>query len=117
MATISAQDIDLNGLDPNFVAAEAGGDAFNNGTAESYLVRVVNGAGVARTVTIAAQNNCNHGFSHDVALVTADGDDITVGPFDRERFNDPNGLVQITYSSEVGVTLAILNVTEAGVTA
>lgn len=105
MAGITPQDIDLTGIDPTFSTASSGGDTIENAE-ERTMVRVLNNSGTARTITITAQNKCNQGFIHDIVLVTADGDDITTGAFDKERFNDANGDLVITYSSEVGITLA-----------
>lgn len=112
MAGITPQEIDLDGIDPTFSTASSGGDTIENAE-ERTMVRVINAAGTARTVTIEAQNNCNHGFTHDIVLVTANGDDITTGAFDKERFNDANGDLVITYSSEVGITLAGLILSKA----
>lgn len=112
MAAITPQDIDLAGIDPTFTAATGAGDTIENAE-ERTMVRVINASATERTITIAAQNKCNHGFLHDIVLVTADGDDITTGPFDKERFNDSGGDLVITYSSEVGVTLAGLILTRA----
>lgn len=114
MATLSPQLVSLAGLDPNFDAAEAGGDAFLNGPGRKIVVRVVNAAGAPRTVTFSAENPCNHGFTHDNVLAMADGDDSTVGPFERTRFNNGSGQVAISYDSEVGLTLAVLDITQAG---
>ena len=114
MATISAQNIDLAGVDPTFSAASAGGDNFNNGPGQDVLLRIKNAAGVARTVTIAAASECSHGFSHNVVVAMADGDDVTLGPFERARFNGAGGLVAVTYDSETGLTLAVLKVTKPG---
>lgn len=112
MAAITPQEIDLTGIDPTMSSAAGGGDTIENAE-ERTMVRVINAAGTARTITIVAQNNCNHGYSHDVVLVTANGDDVTTGPFDKERFNDSGGNLVITYSSEVGITLAGLILTKA----
>lgn len=112
MAAISVQDVDLVGIDPTFTAAEETGDTIQNAN-ERVVIRIKNGAGAARTVTINAQNPCSHGFEHDVAVVTADGDDITVGPFDKERFNTASGLLSLTYDDHTSVTIAALNITKA----
>lgn len=114
MALISSQSVDLTGVDPTFTAASAGGDTFNNGPGTSILLRVQNASGVARTITVNAANECSHGFTHDVVLVTANGDDITVGPFERARFNGAGGVVSVTYDNEAGVSLAVLEVTKPG---
>jgi hypothetical protein len=111
MATIAAQEIDLNGVDPSMTAADPLGDAFAN-PSERTLFKVINGAGAPRTITLSAQTPCNQGYTHDIVLVTADGDDITVGPFDRERFNDSAGLIQVSYDDESNVTIAALTVSK-----
>lgn len=112
MATLTVEEVSLSGLDPTFAAADVAGDVFENSD-ERVQVRFVNASGVARTITISAQRPCNHGFSHDVVLVTANGDDITVGPFDKERFNDSSSNVSITYDDNTGVTVAAMRLPKA----
>jgi len=108
MATLTLQEINLDGVDTTLAAATISGDQFANAD-ERVQFRVVNAAGVTRTVTLVAQVACNHGTVHSIVLATENGEDITIGPFDRERFNDSNGMIQVTYSSEVGLTVAALN--------
>lgn len=112
MALIATQDVDLTGIDPTFSAAEALGDTVENAN-ERVVIRIQNTSGGARTVTINAQAECDHGFTHDVVVVTANGDDITVGPFDKERFNTASGLLSLTYDDHTGVGIAALNITKA----
>ena len=109
MALLSAQDVDSEGAAVTLAAAGATGDTFAN-PQERVMLRVVNAAGVARTVTIAAQSPCNHGFTHDIVQATANGETWDFGPFDRERFNQSDGTVAVTYSSETGLTVAAINV-------
>ncbi len=108
MATLTLQEINLTGVDTTLAAATNTGDQFANAD-ERVQFRVVNAAGVTRVVTIVAQVACNHGTVHSITLSTENGEDFTIGPFDRERFNDSNGMIQVTYSSEVGLTVAALN--------
>jgi len=85
----------------------AGGDAWTNDGATMF--RFVN-TGTEKTVTFAAQETCGHGFSHDLAVtVPATTGDVWVGPFPTGRFNDSTGKVQVTYSSETGLTAYALS--------
>lgn len=108
MALISAQDVDTDGASVTTQAAANGGDTFANPN-ERITFRVVSTAGVQRTLTISAQNNCNHGFTHDIVQTIEDGESWTFGPFDRERFNNAQGQIAATYSSEVGLAVAVIN--------
>ncbi len=108
MATLTVQDMLLVATaDQTAVAAAAGGDAFEN-TDERVFFRAINGSGGAITITIDAPTPCNHGFTHDVAGAVAAGETWDFGPFDKERFNDANGLIQVTYSTEVSLTVAAI---------
>lgn len=113
MALIAVQDVDLAGLvDPTLTAASGPGDTVENADERVYLY-VENAAGVTRTITVNAQNPCNHGFTHDAVLTLLTTETGYLGPFDKERFNTASGLLSITYDSEAGVSLAALRLTKA----
>jgi hypothetical protein len=87
--------------------AATAGDGFENDGATMF--RLVN-SGTEKTVTFHAQANCGQGFTHDLAaVVPATTGDVWVGPFPTARFNDVDGRVQLTYSSETGVTVGALS--------
>jgi len=108
MATLTVQNITLDTTgDLTAAAATVSGDAFEN-TDERVYFRAINGSGAPIEVTIAAQTVCNHGISHDVVGDVTNGETWDFGPFDKERFNDANGLIQVTYETEVGLTVAAI---------
>ena len=86
-------------------AAAGGGDYFATTGREIFVI--TNGGGSPITVTFAHQNQCNQGFSHDSAQSIAAGATRYLGPFDRFRFGDSSGNVQVTYSAVTSVTVAV----------
>lgn len=110
MATLTVQTIVRAGLTPSLAAAAAGGDAFpNNG---KTFLRVVNAnVGAARTVTIASQlpaGGIPQGAAKaDIAIAVPASGERWIGPFDAGSFNDTNGRVVMTYSSEADVTVGV----------
>jgi hypothetical protein len=106
MSDLSVQKIVLAGLTPNYAAAEAGGDAFLN--SGRVLVHVKNGHTAEQTMTVNSQALCNQGFDHDVAVAIPPSGEKMIGPFPKERFNDVDGKVQISYSGVTNLTIAAL---------
>ena len=107
MATLAIQTIDHTGLAEALAAAAAAGDQFANDGRIFLHVKNVNAA--SRDVTINSQNNCSQGFDHDITVtVPATTGDKMIGPFPPGRFDDSGGFVQVTYESEVGVTVAAI---------
>lgn len=110
MATLTVQSIVRAGLNPSVAAAAAGGDAFpNNG---KTFLRVVNAnVGAARTVTVASQlpsGALPQGAAKtDLAVAVPASGERWIGPFDPAAFNDANGRVVMTYSSEADVTVGV----------
>lgn len=91
-----------------FAAVTAGGDEFVN--SGRHYIAVINAHGAdPRTVTINSQALCNQGVDHDIAVVITAGEDEKIfGPFPKDRFNDSDGKVQITYSdSGADLTIAV----------
>ncbi len=109
MATLTVQQLVRTGLNPSLAAAAAGGDAFpNNGRT---FLRVKNGhADAARTVTVASQLGAasipQGAVKADVAVVVPAQGERWIGPLDPGSFNDANGRVVFTYSSEADLTVA-----------
>ena len=107
MATLIVQDLNHVGLSPSFVAVAAGGDQFPNDGHTFIYVKNVNIA--TRDVTIDSQSLCNQGVDHNIIVtVPVTTGEKLIGPFPPTRFNDPSANVQITYESEVDVTIAII---------
>jgi len=111
VATLVVQDIVIAGLETTFAAASSGGDEFAND--ERTVFHVKNDDADALEVTISATVNCNHGFTHDVVSSLPAGVDRMFGPFDRERFNDSAGMIQVTYDDETSVTVAAVGLPRA----
>lgn len=106
MATLTVQDIDLDGEAADYVACAAGGDQFANTGREHIHVKNTNAA--TRSVTVNSQRACDQGFDHDVAVVIpATTGDVMIGPFPTERFNDGSNNVLITYSAVTGLTIGV----------
>lgn len=106
MANLNAQKMSLAGLTPTFTAAAAGGDTFTN-DGNMYL-RVKNAHTAAQTVTVKAQKTCNHGTVHDAVVSVATGGESVIGPFPIDRFNNPNGVITVTYGSVTALTVAVI---------
>ncbi len=106
MAEILVQEVLLTGLEETTQAAAAGGDYFVNDG--KTVLHVINGSAGDITVTVDSPKECNQGFTHDAAVVVTAGEERFIGPFDRKRFNDANGRVQVTYSGVTSLTVAAL---------
>jgi len=110
MAVLTVQQIARTGLTISAgAAAAAAGDSFaNNG---KRFLRVVNANGAAtRTVTIASQIPTaaipQGAALSNLAVVVPISGEKWIGPFDPAYFNDANGRVVFTYSSEADLTVA-----------
>lgn len=107
MAVLNVQDAVVSGLAEAFVAAGAGGDSFaNNG---HVFLEVDNGGGGAINVVIDSPNvPAPEGatqYNPDVTVAVAAGARKIIGPFPPFRFNDASGLVNVSYSGVVTVTV------------
>ena len=112
MATLTVQDIVLAGLETAFAAASSTGDEFAN-TDERVVFHVKNDDADALVVTVASSGDCNQGFTHDVVASIPTGLERVFGPFDKERFNDSTGMIQVTYDDETSVTVAAIRLPRA----
>src|SRR3989304_9617914 len=110
MATLTVQQIarSATGLLPAYAAAAAGGDQFpNDGPLTFFHMKNTNGAG--RTVTFATSKTVEGLAVADLAVaLAATTGDVMVGPFPAEYYNDINGMVQVTYPADAGVTVAAI---------
>ena len=111
MATLSVQNIvrSGNGLDPTYAAAAAGGDEFVNDGKRTF-VHFLNANVAVRTVTIATPKTVAGLAVADLAVVVPATGEAMVGPFPADTFNDGDGKVQMTYSTEVDLTIAVIQV-------
>lgn len=108
MAQLTVQSVSTSGKTITYSTAAAGGDAFaNNGMT---VFRVKNGGASPITVTINSVKKCSYGFDHDVVVTVNPSEEKAVGTFDRERFSDDTGNVQVTYSAVTSVTVCAISV-------
>ena len=106
MATLTVQDIVLTGLNPSYVVSAVGGDEFANDG--KTFIHVKNGHTSAWVVTVDSVAPCSQGYDHNaVVSIPASGERI-IGPFDKHRFDDSAGKVQITYDGVTVLTIAAI---------
>lgn len=104
MATLSVSQITTAGIaDPSLTTAAGGGDQFSN-NGKTYL-KVANATGATVTVTIASQQACSQGATHNTTASVASGQTKLLGPFPADRYNDANGYVQVSYSGVTSITV------------
>jgi hypothetical protein len=110
MAILAVQRPLITGTVISMAAAGAGGDSFQNDG--STWLRVTNGAGSPINVTFDSPNTCDFGLgaaaAHDSVVAVANGTTVEIGPFRKNRFNDANERVQVTYSSVTTITVAAI---------
>lgn len=116
MATLSVQDLATTGTQVSFASVAAGGDVFAN-DGKTYL-KFKNSNASTRTVTIAGNAFTKPGFgtisAADAAeTITIPGSgtnsgEIDSGFFPTGRFNNSSGQVSMTYSTDSGVTVAVV---------
>lgn len=85
-------------------------DSFKNSGSVRYRVR--NGAGAPVTVTFLNQGIDDFGVGSTTLNATAavaNGVEKEFGPFPTKRFNDANGLVQVTLTDAGSITVAAVN--------
>lgn len=106
MATLTVQEITLSSLTPSYASADAGGDEFSN-TGRTFL-HIINDGASSITATIDSRTNCSQGFDHNIEVTVGASSEKMVGPFKPGRFNDDNGITDITYSAVTSVTVAAI---------
>lgn len=108
MATLSVINVNLEGATPLYVPVDAGGDEFiNKGRTFLHIKNSGSGGGPV-TVTITSRFQCDQGFDHDVGVVVAAASSEMVGPFPAVRFNDDDGIIDVSYSGTTGMTIAAI---------
>ncbi len=111
MATLTVQEIvrSGNGLDPAYAAAAAGGDEFVNEGKQTF-VHFLNANVATRTVTIETPKTVAGLALAELSVVVPATGEAMVGPFPADTFNDSDGKVQMTYSTEVDLTIAVIKI-------
>lgn len=115
MATLTVQEVDLDGINSHtFASADGGGDVFDNASGKVLLhFQHVGGGTDPHVITVDSQRQCDQGFDHDVTINIDFGEDVLAGPFDKLRFNDATGSVQISYDGVTDLEVAALKLVEA----
>lgn len=108
MATITAQ-VPARSANPiTFSAASAGGDKFANTGKEYVIVRNGSGSPVTLTVTTPATND---GLAiADRTIEVAAGATHFLGPWPTGLYNDGDGMVNLSWSLETDMTLAVIRI-------
>lgn len=109
MAAITVQQISTAGLTPTAgVAAAAAGDTvINNG--RTYI-EIIDTGTTAPTITITGQVTCNQGSTHDITVAVPAGGTKKIGPFNTNWYNNSDGSIEVSYSSETDVTIAAFTI-------
>jgi len=92
----------LTGLDPEavaFVAATGAGDLCPNDG--MTFIWFDNGADQEVVVTINSIKTCSHGQDHNSITTVPINKHRLIGPFDRGRFNNAAGKLEISYGGAV----------------
>jgi hypothetical protein len=103
MATLAPQTITLAGLTPTGAAVSAA-DKFAPGPTTFLYVR--NTGGAPCDVTVDSKVPSNYGTDVNIGPVTvaATTGEVMLGPFPAQRFAGTDGLADVTFSAQTGVT-------------
>jgi hypothetical protein len=98
-------------LTDNLTAADVDGNYWTNSNQDTYLV-AVNASGGAITITIDAKQTLQGGDVSitDPTVSVGAGKTYIIGPFNRQIFDDTNG-VHVTYSAVGSLTVAAVQIT------
>lgn len=105
MATLSAQDLPLGGLQPTYAAATGGGDTAPVG--DKLVLHVRNGGAGSITVGAVTPGTVGNLAVGDAALAVAAGEDGFL-PLNRVYRDPTSGRAPITYTGVTSVTVAVL---------
>lgn len=112
MATLTAQDIAISGLEATYAAADVAGDTFEN--KGDVFLHVKNGDASDHTVTVdtKATEITKAGYGTitlaDQDIVVTASEDRMIGPFATSRWNGSDGKVDVTYDAVTSVTVALI---------
>jgi hypothetical protein len=108
MAALPIQAVKLSGLGAVYSAASAGGDACRPG--DRTFLHLKNAAVAPTTVTIAVPGT-EYGVARaDVPVVIPASSERFVGPLPRDLADPNTGLVALTYSAVLTLTVAALTI-------
>ncbi len=106
MAILTVQSITRTGLAATDNSAANAGDSFVNSGRE--FVNIKNTSGGSITVTLDIQATVDSQSVTDPTVAVGAGTEKLIGPFPVGFYNDGNARVNLTYSTEVGLTVAVL---------
>jgi len=104
MTALTVQQCVVTGLRPTFSAANADGHYVKNDV--DFIIGFKN-AGTEKTVTVATPGTRDGAAVDDVTItVAATTGEKWAGPFRADVFNQSSGVVNFTWTSETGLTVA-----------
>lgn len=103
MAILTVNQVTRDGVLYAVVAAAAGGDSFANDGRTLLAVYNAHGS-AARTVSIDIQKAVDDQDPPSRTVTLTAGQTKLIGPFPTGIYNDPNGLVQVSYSDSANST-------------
>ena len=105
MATLAVQTLAKTGTQLTENACAGAGDEFANDG--KTILWFKNSNASTRTLTLVTQATTDGLAVADRTVTLLGTDDTQVSDLDRQVYNDTNGRVQMTYSTEVGLTVAV----------
>jgi hypothetical protein len=108
MATLVVDTITRGGVNPNYNAADAGGDDFMNDAERRTFLAVNNESAETVTVTIATSATMDGLQVADRDVAVGAGAEAFIGPFPPNIYNQADGTIHVTYSAVTDVLVAAL---------
>jgi len=109
MAALTVTRVLTTGVSAVMASASSGGDTALN--TKMIILKVINGGGTGRTVTVTAQRAlCGEPSLHDSVTEVGAGETKYIGPFDRYTFNDADDKIAISYDNHADLTIGGLEV-------
>lgn len=103
--------VGLNPLDPAYTECAVGGDVCPN-DGHTFL-HLINGHNAVQNASIDSKVKCDQGVDDDILSgdIAITAGQMMIGPFDRGRFNNAAGQIEITYPKGVtALTIAAISV-------
>lgn len=94
------------GTKPTYAAANAGGNSFANDGRVRLVV--INGSGAPITVTLDVTATVDGLAAPDIAQAVPAGETWEFGPFAPGTFNQPDNVVNVSYSGVTSLTVAAI---------
>lgn len=104
MATLTAQQAVVAGVQLSYAAAAAGGDDFPNDGNTYVILRNSSAGNVVTFAATGAEGGVDIG---DLQVTVPAGESMLVGPFATHVFNDSSGQVAMTYDTEANLSIAV----------